>query len=185
MRERSNKHLASGLPAPDYALPHTFKNAAQFRFGPPFVTRADRMLRTTLLASIALAATPSLAQAQDPLTVGPAIYKRILENDRVRVLEARFKPGAKMGMHSHPDHLLYMLTDGSLIFKPPGKTPFEITLNAGEALWLPAQSRAAENDGDKEVRALVVELKQPVRVAAGKAARGKRVVAKGKRKRKR
>ena len=74
-----------------------------------------------------------------------------------------------------------MLTDGALVFKPGGRTPYEMTFKAGEAFSLPAQSRALENDSDKDVRVLVVELKQPVRSASA-APRGKRVAAKGKRK---
>ena len=51
-------------------------------------------------------------------------------------------------------------------------------LNAGDALFLTAQTRAEENDGDKEVRFLVVELKQSA--ARPSAARGKKAAAKGK-----
>ena len=72
-----------------------------------------------------------------------------------------------------------MQTDGSIVLKLPGKTPYEMTLNAGEALFLTAQTRAEENDGNKEVRFLVVELKQSARPAAA-AARGKKAAAKGK-----
>jgi len=33
------------------------------------------------------------------------------ENDRVRVLELRLKPGEREGMHTHPQYVLYALTD--------------------------------------------------------------------------
>lgn len=114
---------------------------------------------------------PGLASAQDALQVGEGVYKKVLENERIRVLEASFKPGAKVGVHSHPDHLLYMLTDGSLTLKPSGRTPYEITFTRGEALWLPAQSRGAENDGEKTVRALIVEFKTATRTARRYTAR--------------
>lgn len=125
------------------------------------------------VVAAALVATPVASLAQDALTVGPNVYKKVLENNRMRVLEGTFKPGAKLGVHSHPDHLLYVLTDGSLTFKPAGRTPFEMTFKSGEAFSLPAQARAAENDGDKDVRVLVVELKLPA-TSARPAARGKR-----------
>ena len=43
----------------------------------------------------------------DAVKVAPESYKVLLENDRVRVLEYRIKPGYKNAMHSHPDFLLY------------------------------------------------------------------------------
>ena len=141
------------------------------------------MRRITWHLAALLAALVCDAKAQDAVTVGPTIYKKVLENDRMRVLEGNFKRGAKIGAHSHPDHLLYVLTDGALVFKPGGRTPYEMTFKAGEAFSLPAQTRALENDSDKDVRVLVVELKQPVRTASAPP-RGKRAAAKGKGKRK-
>jgi quercetin dioxygenase-like cupin family protein len=121
-------------------------------------------LRTAVFASVLAggALTGGLvgpAAAQDAAKVAPQTFRVVLDNDRVRVMEARFRPGDKIGLHSHPDHLYYALTDGSLVLKPPGRTPYEITLTVGEALWLPAQTRGVENAGDKDVRVLVMELK--------------------------
>jgi quercetin dioxygenase-like cupin family protein len=135
---------------------------------------------TGLLAA-ALATATCAASAQDALSVGPGIYKKVLENDRMRVLEGNFRKGAKIGVHAHPDHLLYVLTDGALVFKPSGRTPYEMTFKAGEAFSLPAQSRALENDSDKDIRVLLIELKQPVRTASAPP-RGKRLASKAKHK---
>jgi hypothetical protein len=38
--------------------------------------------------------------------MGPNIYKRLFENDRVRLFEVRFKPGECIALHSHPDHVI-------------------------------------------------------------------------------
>jgi quercetin dioxygenase-like cupin family protein len=143
------------------------------------LAEVTRMGRTALLLAALLAALPASALAQDAVSVAPNVYTKVLDNERVLVLEARLKPGAKVPLHSHPDHVIYMQTDGSIVLKLPGKTPYEMTLNAGEALFLTAQTRAEENDGNKEVRFLVVELKQSARPAAA-AARGKKAAAKGK-----
>ncbi|MBN8919612.1 MAG: hypothetical protein J0H62_02695, partial [Rhizobiales bacterium] len=72
------------------------------------------------------------------------------------------KPGGKVGLHAHPEHLLYLLTDATLAIAQQGKTPYEMTFKAGEALILPAQIQSTENTGDKSVRALVVEIKSAV-----------------------
>ena len=132
------------------------------------------MIRVLWLAALLL--IPASAQAQDALEVGAGVYKKVIENSRIRVLEADFKPGAKVPAHKIGDHMLYPLTAGSLVFKVVGKTPYEMTFAPGEAQLLPAQTRATENVTDKLVRTLIVEFKQPVataaRPSAGKARRG-------------
>ena len=81
--------------------------------------------------------------------------------------EVRFAPGAKQPAVARPNTFFYALTDGSLVFTPPGRKDYELTFKAGEALWLPSQETATANEGDKEVRALMVEIK--ARAPAGKA----------------
>ena len=47
--------------------------------------------------------------AQDPVQVASNVYSMAFENDRVRLLEVREKPGESSAMHSHPDYLVYGL----------------------------------------------------------------------------
>ena len=42
------------------------------------------------------------AMAQDAFEVAPKHYKVLLENEYVKVLEVRIKPGEKEAMHTHP-----------------------------------------------------------------------------------
>lgn len=140
-----------------------------------------RVVRVCLLA--ALLSAPVAAQAQDALTIAPTVFKQVMDNNRIRVLEATFKPGEQVSLHSHPDHMIYMLTPGTLVIKPPGRTPYEMTSKIGEAIYLAAQARALENAGDKIVRVLIVELKaaSPASARRGKGQRTPR----GKRQRRR
>src|SRR5512135_559417 len=48
--------------------------------------------------------------ALDPTTTDPDKYKVIFENDRVRVLEYRDKPGDRTSPHEHPDSVMYTLS---------------------------------------------------------------------------
>ena len=85
--------------------------------------------------------------------------KVIMENDRVRVSEILFKPKDKLPMHSHPDHVVYVLKGGKLKITASGKTDvFE--LKAGQAIFFKAQSHEVENTGKTDVDLLVVELKK-------------------------
>jgi quercetin dioxygenase-like cupin family protein len=102
----------------------------------------------------------SFALAQDPMQVGPNIYKLLFENERVRVFEVRFKPGERIALHSHPDHVVYVLDDGKLKLSYPDGKAVEVVLKAGQTLWIPAETHAAENVGSTDAHSLVVELKE-------------------------
>ena len=128
------------------------------------------MVRRYLLA-LAILLLPLAAPAQERKADAEAT-KVLLDTERVRVIEVRVKPGRKFELKGHPYQFVYMLTDGSLVFSPPGKQPYELMLRAGEVSLLPSQSTATENDGEKELRAVLVEIKEGARVAT-KASTGK------------
>lgn len=128
-----------------------------------------------VLALSLLPASLSFAQT------APTPSKSLLDNEQIRVREIKLPPGAKQPVEQRPNTFLYALTDGSIVFTPPGRKGYELTFQAGEALWLPSQETAASNEGDKEVRALIVELKaRPPAGKRGKApAKGKKGSKKG------
>jgi hypothetical protein len=126
------------------------------------------------LALTILPASLGLAQT------APTAQKSLLENEQIRVREMRLAPGAKQPSASRPNTFLYALTDGSIVFTPPGRKGYELSFNAGEALWLPSQETATANEGDKEVRALIVEIKaRPPAAKKGRATKGKKGSKKG------
>ena len=120
-------------------------------------------MRKIFIAGLILGvlSTAMVAFAQDPIKVGPNIYKVVHENDRVRVLEIRFKPGDSIAMHSHPDHYVIVTSGGTLQLSKPDGTKSDITAKAGEVLWIPAESHAAKNTGTTEIVGYVNELKEP------------------------
>jgi hypothetical protein len=137
------------------------------------------MPRLPFFIASALLISLAAAHAQGPKQAPPP-SKPLLENERVRVSEMRWNPGAKVELPNRPDQFAYLLTDATLVFSVPGRTPYQIDLKAGEATLLPAQSTEAENDGDKEVRALLVEIKSGT-LARASASRGKtKISASGK-----
>jgi len=82
-----------------------------------------------------------------------------LDNDRVRVLEWRLKPGEREKMHSHPDGIVIVLADATLKNTAPDGTSTTNTLVNGDVRWRGAMSHALENVGSTEAHALAVELK--------------------------
>lgn len=99
------------------------------------------------------------ANASDALSTAPANFRKLMDNHRVRVIEATLKPRDKVATHEQAEHLFYVLTDGTLVIEVPGKTGYEMTFTAGESFWLPPQTRSLQNSGEKPVKALIVEVK--------------------------
>jgi quercetin dioxygenase-like cupin family protein len=103
----------------------------------------------------------STAELSDPAIVAGDVYKLLMENDRIRVFDVRFKPGQKAVMHAHPDHVVYVLADGKLKLTLPDGNNQEIPLKAGQAMWIGAGLHATENVGTTEAHNLAIELKEP------------------------
>lgn len=76
---------------------------------------------------------------EDAVKVAPHVYKPIFENDRVRVLDTRMKPGDKTEMHGHPDVVVYAVRG---------------------SMHTEATKHATENVGTTDAHVVLVELKQ-------------------------
>lgn len=107
----------------------------------------------------------------DPTTTNPDLYKVVFENDRVRVLEYRDVPGARTTPHSHPDSVMVTLSDFDRRLSV-GNQQREVSLQAGLATWLPAQTHMGENIGTTETHTIFVELKEPGPSDHGESALG-------------
>jgi quercetin dioxygenase-like cupin family protein len=99
------------------------------------------------------------AMSLDPVDTNPEHYTGVLENDRVRVLEYRDRPGDRTTPHRHPDSVMYTLSSFRRRLVSGG-TEREVELEAGLTAWLPAQEHLGENIGDTPTHVLFVELKE-------------------------
>ena len=124
---------------------------------------ACRMVCGSLGAVLLLAFLSHQATPQDPVKVAPDVYRVLLNNDQVRVLEVRMKPGASSPMHSHPAHVIYGMSEGRVRFTTPNGEPFEAAIKPGETAWHEAELHSVENIGTTEARVLVVEMKSSPR----------------------
>jgi quercetin dioxygenase-like cupin family protein len=103
-----------------------------------------------------------MAGIPEALKAAPGLYRLILENDRVRVMELRLKPGEKAPMHDHPtDHVIYVVSGARFKLTTPDGEVDTLDLTTGQTLWLAAGSHEAENVGTTEGHNLVVEIKNP------------------------
>jgi beta-alanine degradation protein BauB len=94
----------------------------------------------------------------DPVESNPDLYRVVLENDRVRVLEYRDRPGDRTLPHAHPDSV--MVTLSAFRRRLVGEDhSVDVDKPAGEIGWLPAQTHVGENVGTTETHVVFVELK--------------------------
>jgi beta-alanine degradation protein BauB len=101
----------------------------------------------------------SAAISTDPIHTDPELYSVVFENERVRVLEYRDRPGDRTCEHSHPDMVIIPLTTFQRRLTVGGRT-VEIEKIRHEAGWVDAQTHVGENIGHGESHALFVELKE-------------------------
>src|SRR5262249_53501639 len=74
------------------------------------------------------------AKAQNPAQFDPEHYKVLLDNEYVRVLDVRLKPGEKTPIHSHPNLVVYSLTGGAIKSTTADGKTTTVTTKAGRRL---------------------------------------------------
>lgn len=118
--------------------------------------------RRQVLALLAALGVTGKTWAQDAPTVDPRSYRVVLENDRVRVLEYKSRPGLGVcgqGMHYHPAHLTVSLTGAKLKeTTSDGKVSFP-EVPPGTVFFSEAQTHSAEIIGGAGTRSYIIELK--------------------------
>ena len=97
--------------------------------------------------------------AQDAVQLHPDMFKVLVENDRVRVIDDLVPAGAKVGMHSHPEYVVYPLTSYTMKFTFPDGSSRVVEVQQGVARYVPGMVHAEENIGTTDAHALLVELK--------------------------
>ena len=65
------------------------------------------------------------ASAQQPKSSVEDTSRALLDNEQVKVKELRLRPRSQIGPATYPNSFVYPLTDGTIVFTHPGKTPFK------------------------------------------------------------
>jgi hypothetical protein len=93
----------------------------------------------------------------------PDKFRVILENDRVRVVEARLEPGEETPLHWHEDRVGVALTTFTARSETKDGQIREMSLEPGRAIWFPEVERKEKNVGASTQHVILVELKEPKR----------------------
>lgn len=108
-----------------------------------------------------LALCSPLASAQDAVQTDGDKYRVLLENDCVRVLDYRDRPGETTHQHSHPAFVLYALGPFKRTLTLPDGSVLARQFEEGEVMWSNAQTHVGKNVGETPTHVLMVELKRP------------------------
>ena len=124
--------------------------------------KAAGVTRRQALAILGAFGVAPEALCQDAPAAAPRSYRVVLDNERVRVLEFKSRPGFGVcgeGMHSHPDHVTVSLTGAKLkVTTADGKATFR-DIAAGTVFYAPAETHSAEIIGGLGTRSYIIELK--------------------------
>lgn len=120
-------------------------------------------MRRTVVAWLVLCLGVGLGAAwaqksKDSTVVDPDVHHVVLENDHVRVFEARAAHGAKSPMHSHPPLLIVSIASARVKFTLPDRTTQILDLRPGMVVWLDGVEHAWELLAG-EVHVIGVEVK--------------------------
>jgi quercetin dioxygenase-like cupin family protein len=85
----------------------------------------------------------------------------ILENEHVRVIDYRLKPGQKEPMHSHPNGVfVYYFTEANTRGSVLNGETTDTHRKAGDVVWRDPVTHVAQNVGNAEIHQLLVEPKE-------------------------
>ena len=108
---------------------------------------------------------------EDPTSTDPSLYKVVFENDRVRVLEYRDRPGDRTHLHGHPDSVMVTLDPYRRRLYGEAGRQADVDLPAGQVRWVGAQAHAGENIGASESHSILSSSRSRRRPAIRRATR--------------
>ena len=97
--------------------------------------------------------------SDDAVSVAPEVYSVVFENERVRVLDVRADPGNGSPMHSHPDSVMYAVSDAHIVVTSPDGEKYHADVPAGATFWNSATEHTVQNVGSTPVHFVRIELK--------------------------
>lgn len=108
------------------------------------------------------ATRPAYDPSMDPVTTGGKMIKKMGDTLGVKVYEFTVKPAESWGVHTHPDHTVYVLQGGSiaLYMKEAGRQD-TLTLPTGTAFVSGPLTDSGKNIGKTTIKMLVTDIYRP------------------------
>lgn len=119
--------------------------------------RRNPMLRAVLVYAVLL--SPLMVIAQDAVQTDGDKYKVIFENECVRVLDYKDRPGEATHRHSHPAFVLYALSAFRRSISLPDGQRLQRQFKEGDVMWSDSQTHIGTNSGETPTHVILVEMK--------------------------
>ena len=121
----------------------------------------EKTTRDTTETKSPSASMPEYDPAMDPLKVEAAFVKLLADTLNVKFYEGTFKPGDSVALHTHPDHLVYVVEGGTLsIYNKEGVLNV-LELKEGMGLMLGTETHSGKNTGKTTVKLLIADIYRP------------------------
>ncbi len=104
---------------------------------------------------------PVYDPAMDPLAVGAQFSRKLGDTLNIKMYEFTMKPGDSAALHTHPDHIVYVLQGGKALISFNGAPPQEMELTTGMGFISGQLSDAGKNIGTTTIKLLVADIYRP------------------------
>ena len=116
-------------------------------------------------ADAAKAETPSMPAydaAMDPVKVEANVISRIMADTLgVKFYELIIKPGDSVALHSHPDHLVYIVEGGFVELKSKDGKVNPVEFKTGMGVMTGPDIHAGKNTGTTTIKMIVADIYRP------------------------
>ena len=107
-------------------------------------------------------AMPAYDAAMDPMTVEAAfVTQKFADTLGVKFYEVTIKPGDSVAMHTHPDHLVYVMEGAMAMLTSKGGSPTPVEFKTGMGVVTGPDSHMGKNVGTTNLRLLVADIYRP------------------------
>lgn len=104
---------------------------------------------------------PAYDAALDPINVEAKFLKLHKDTLGIKLYEVTLNPGDSVGIHNHPDHVLYVSQGGSLrLYSKEGKSQ-DVDLPTGAGTIIPAETHYGLNIGTTPIKLVVADVYRP------------------------
>ena len=117
---------------------------------------------TAIAANKDTSSIPAYDPTMEPLTVGAKFSKKLGDTLGIKMYEFTVKPGDSWALHTHPDHIVYVLQGGKMaLFIQAAGRQDTLTFPTGMALISGPLSDSGKNIGNTTIKLLVSDIYRP------------------------
>ena len=104
---------------------------------------------------------PAYDATLDPVNVEAKFLKMHKDTLGIKLYEVTLNPGDSVGIHNHPDHVIYFAQGGKLrLYAKDGKSE-DVEVPTGAAILSPTTSHYGLNIGTTPVKMIVTDIYRP------------------------